>query len=689
VAAGAQNNKTDLDDRSKDGVSARIVSLRETVARHMHLYHELDAPELPDADFDRLVHELRDLEAAHPELADAASPAEQVGGAPSTAFAPVQHEVKMASLDNVFDIDELRAWGERLDRRLGDDSTVAALTCELKFDGLALSIRYEDGVLVRAATRGDGTTGEDVTHSVKTISDVPHRLPNGAPPVIEVRGEAYMRLSAFETLNEVQEKAGKPLYINPRNTAAGSIRQKDASAAAERSLSFWPYQLGQMIDGPALDTHSATFEFLTSLGFTVNDHSRVVSSLDEVVSFIEEYAGKRHDLDYEFDGVVVKVDDLESQRLLGSTARAPRWAIAYKMPPEERATRLIDIPISIGTNGSATPYALLEPVFVGGVTVTNATLHNQDQVRAKDVRPGDMVIVRRAGDVIPEVVGPVLSERPEGSMPWEFPTNCPVCDTTLVRPEGEARHRCPNVDCPAQVRGRIEHFAQRSAMDIENFGERTIDLLVTAGKITDVGDVFLLDPEVLREFEGFGDTSIENLRLGLDHSRTRPLGKVVFSLAIPHVGATNGEVLAKAFGSIEAIANATAEQIAAVDGIGPIIAESAAEWFASETGQTIVQKLHDGGVRPVAPEVSSLEPTLVGKSIVVSGGLANYGRSEAKSAITDRGGKAPGSVSKSTFALVVGNDPGASKVTKAEDLGIPILDEAAFEIMLSTGELPG
>jgi len=560
--------------------------------------------------------------------------------------------------------------------------------CELKFDGLALSIRYENGVLVRAATRGDGTTGEDVTHTVKTIADIPHVLPAGAPPVIEVRGEAYMRLSQFNALNEAQAKAGLKEYVNPRNAAAGSIRQKDAEAARQRGLSFWPYQLGQVVDGPTLDKHSATFDFLTSIDFGVNDHSRVVDSIDGVVAFIEEFQNRRHDLDYEFDGVVIKVDDLETQRVLGSTSRAPRWAIAYKMPPEERATRLIDIPISIGTNGSATPYAHLEPVFVGGVTVTNATLHNQDIVAQKDVRPGDMVIVRRAGDVIPEVVGPVLSERDPDSVPWVFPTDCPECSRPLVRPDGAARHRCPFADCPAQVRGRIDHFAQRSAMDIEHFGERTVDLLVSAEVITDVGDVFNFDLDELRQFEGFGDTSIDNLRAGLEESRTRPLGNVVFALAIPHVGSSNGKVLAKAFGSLDNIAAASVEEIGAIDGVGPTIAESVVEWFASETGKTIVRKLHDGGVRPVAPEVSTLEQNLVGKSIVVSGGLANYGRSDAKTAITDRGGKAPGSVSKSTFALVVGNDPGASKVTKAEDLGIPILDEAGFEILLATGELP-
>jgi len=666
----------------------RIDELREQVAHHLHLYHELDAPEIPDADFDALVHELRHLEESHPELARADSPAEQVGGAVSSAFAPVAHEVPMMSLDNAFDLDELRGWAERLERRLGDDSTIPAFTCELKFDGLALSVRYEEGVLVRAATRGDGTTGEDVTHTVRTIADIPHELPGDVPPVVEVRGEAYMRLSTFNALNEAQAKAGLKEYVNPRNAAAGSIRQKDAEVARTRGLSFWPYQLGQMVDGPELETHSATFDFLTSLSLTVNDHSEVVGSIDGVVDFIERFQKMRHDLDYEFDGVVVKVDDLETQRVLGSTSRAPRWAIAYKLPPEERATRLIDIPISIGTNGSATPYALLEPVFVGGVTVTNATLHNQDQVAAKDVRPGDMVIVRRAGDVIPEVVGPVLSERAADSVPWVFPSDCPVCDRPLVRPEGEARHRCPHYDCPAQVRGRIEHFAQRSAMDIEHFGERTVDLLVTAGVIGDVGDVFLFDLDELRNFEGFGDTSIENLRTGLDASRTRPLGNVIFALAIAHVGSTNGKVLAKAFGSIEALAAASAEEIAAIDGIGPIIAESAAEWFGSDAGKTIVAKLHEGGVRPEAPAVSTLEQTLVGKSIVVSGGLANYGRSDAKTAITDRGGKAPGSVSKSTFALVVGADPGASKVTKAEDLGIPILDEAGFEVLLASGELP-
>ena len=668
--------------------SVRLAELREIVGRHAALYYEQDAPELPDADYDRLVQELRELEAQFPELAVDNSPGTTVGGAPSAIFAPVEHEIPMMSLDNAFDLDELREWAQRLERRLGEDRTIPAYTAELKFDGLALSIRYEDGKLVRAATRGDGTTGEDVTHTVRTIADVPHELPEDAPPVIEVRGEAYMRRSTFDRLNEAQEAAGLKPYVNPRNAAAGSIRQKDASVAATRGLSFWPYQLGQVADGPMLRAHSATFEFLSSLGFGVNEHARRVESLDGAIAFISEFAARRHDLDYEFDGIVIKVDDLDIQRELGGTARAPRWAIAYKMPPEERATRLIDIPISIGTNGSATPYALLEPVFVGGVTVTNATLHNQDQVAAKDVRPGDMVIVRRAGDVIPEVVGPVLSERAASSMPWVFPTDCPVCDRPLIRPEGEARHRCPFSDCPAQVRGRIEHFAQRSAMDIEHLGERTIDLLVTQQLVVDVGDLYHFDLEALRGTEGFGDTSLTNLADALEISRTRPLGKVIFGLAIPHVGATNGEVLAKAFGSLEQLRAATADAISAVDGIGPIIAESVVEWFASTDGSMIIDKLETGGVRPVAPAAPTAEATLVGKSIVVSGTLANYGRNEAKAAITDRGGKAPGSVSAKTFAVVLGVDPGASKVTKAEALGLPVLDEAGFTHLLETGELP-
>lgn len=666
----------------------RVAALRELVAHHSELYYEQDAPELPDADFDALIRELRDLEAAHPELADSTSPTSTVGGSPSVAFAPVAHEVPMMSLDNAFDLDELKSWGERLERRLGDGQSISSYAVELKFDGLALSVRYEGGQLVRAATRGDGTTGEDVTHTVRTIGDIPHSLPSGAPEVLEVRGEAYMRLSTFAALNISQESAGLKEYSNPRNAAAGSIRQKNPLIAAERSLSFWPYQLGQMIGGPDLGTHSESFDFLRSLGFGVNEHATTVDSLDDVVTYIQTFEKKRHDLDYEFDGVVVKVDDFDQQRQLGSTSRAPRWAIAYKLPPEERSTRLNDIIVSIGTLGSATPFASLEPVFVGGVTVTNATLHNEDQVRAKDVRPGDMVIVRRAGDVIPEVVGPVLSERPEGSTPWQFPADCPVCSRPLVRPDGEARHRCPWPDCPAQVRGRIEHFAGRGAMDIEHFGERTVDLLVTQGVLHDVGDVYLFDPECLREVEGFGDISITNIANAIDASRTRPLGKLIFGLAISHVGATNGELLAKAFGSLDALAAATFEEIAAVNGIGPIIAESVVEWFGSDVGKTIVAKLHEGGVRPVAPAAPDFSPVLAGKSIVVSGSLANYGRSEAKDAIVSRGGKSPGSVSSSTFALVVGADPGAAKVTKAEAAGIPILDEAGFEHLLETGNLP-
>ncbi|MFV2039673.1 MAG: NAD-dependent DNA ligase LigA, partial [Acidimicrobiales bacterium] len=456
----------------------RIDELRSSIAEHNRAYYEQDAPTIADSEWDALMRELRELEAEHPDLVTPDSPTQLVGAAPSTQFAPVRHSVPMMSLDNAFDTEELVQWAGRLQRRLGDDVDPGDWVCELKFDGLAISVRYEDGRLAQAATRGDGKTGEDVTHNVRTIADIPDTIPN-APPVLEVRGEVYLRLSSFADLNQRNVAAGQKAYVNPRNAAAGSLRQKDPTITATRNLSFWSYQLGQVVGGPGFESHHQTLEYLNSLGLPVNEHARrITNGVDGVVSYVEEFERRRHDLDYEFDGIVVKLDNLRHQQQLGATAKAPRWAIAYKLPPEEQVTRLIDIHVSIGPSGSATPFAHLEPVFVGGVTVTTATLHNQDQVAAKDVRPGDMVIVRRAGEVIPEVVGPVLSERPPGLAPWTFPADCPVCGVALVRPEGEARHRCPNYDCPRQVRGRIEHFAGRGAMDIEHMGEQRVDLFV-------------------------------------------------------------------------------------------------------------------------------------------------------------------------------------------------------------------
>ncbi len=671
--------------------AARAEELRRLIRHHAHLYYDEDAPEIPDADYDALVRELEEIEAAHPDLRTPDSPTVRIGGRPDEAFAPVRHEVPMMSLHNVFDIDELRAWHQRILRRLGEGRAVDAFAVELKFDGLAVSLRYEDGRLVRGATRGDGRVGEDVTHNIRTIADIPHRLGGDAPGLLEVRGEVYMRRSVFAELNARAAQRGDRPYVNPRNAAAGSLRQKDPRVTAERHLSFWCYQLGQRDGGPELDTHTATLAWLSELGLPVDPHTRRVPDLDAVEAYIAEFAPRRHDLDYEFDGVVVKVDDLALQAELGADAKAPRWAIAYKLPPEERTTRLLDIEVSIGPSGVATPFARLEPVFVGGVTVTTATLHNEDQVRDKDVRPGDLVVVRRAGDVIPEVVGPVLSARPADSRPWRFPTRCPACGEPLVRDEGAARTVCVNVDCPAQVRGRIVHFASRGAMDIEHLGEQTVDLFVSEGLVSDPADLYTLDWERVAAFEGFGPTSVANLREAIEASKTRPLANVLFALRIPEIGSANARLLARHFGSIDAIMAASEDELTAVAGFGPVIASSVRRFFDDDRVRDLVRRLREAGVQMVDDSpaaVAQVPRTLEGRSVVVTGTLENFTRDEAKAAIEARGGTSPGSVSRRTFALVVGADPGASKVSRAEELGVPVVDEEGFVHLLDTGELP-
>ncbi|HZA87504.1 MAG TPA: NAD-dependent DNA ligase LigA, partial [Acidimicrobiales bacterium] len=498
----------------------RAAALRSEIAEHNRRYHELDDPVISDAEYDELVRALRGLEEEFPELITPESPTQQVGGAAlTTVFAPVVHAVPMMSLDNAFDEGELRAWVERLHRRLagapaagdgGDDpgSEEVGYVCEPKIDGLAISIRYEGGRYVRAATRGDGRTGEDVTENIRTIDQVPEPLGKDAPDVLEVRGEVYMALSAFQALNERQVEAGARPFVNARNSAAGSLRQKDPKVTAARELALWSYQLGQVEGGPTFASHHETLEWLSSLGFPVNPEIRRVVGPDAVLDYCVHWQQHRHDLDYEIDGVVVKVDDLARRQLLGSTSKAPRWAIAYKFPPEERTTRLNDILVSIGRTGRATPYAVLEPVFVGGVTVGQATLHNEDQVKAKDVRPGDKVIVRRAGDVIPEVLGAVVAERPDGLAPWTFPTECPCpIRSHLVRPEGEAEHRCIHPECPFQRQGAIEHFASRGALDIDALGAKRIAQLVDAGMVHSVADLYELDWDRVEQLERMGELS--------------------------------------------------------------------------------------------------------------------------------------------------------------------------------------
>ncbi|MEM9033509.1 MAG: NAD-dependent DNA ligase LigA [Actinomycetota bacterium] len=683
-----------MTDAADPTVVARVEALRTDLRAHDRAYYVDGAATIPDAEYDALLRELRDLEAAHPELASDDSPTQRVGGgfAPTT-FAPVEHRVPMMSLDNTFNPDEFLAWAERVRKGLAGDGEPPPVrwACELKFDGLAMSLRYEDGRFVQAATRGDGRVGEDVTPNVATITELPDHLPGGAPSVLEVRGEIYLPVSEFDRLNERQDAEGKPRYANPRNTAAGSLRQKDAAVTATRNLRFWSYQLGEVVGGPELNSHASTLAWLSELDFPVNDHTAVFDEPEEALAWILERERSRHDDDYETDGVVVKVDELSQRELLGSTARAPRWAIAYKFPPEERTTTLLDIEISVGRTGRVTPFARLDPVFVGGSTVGVATLHNEDQVRLKDVRPGDTVIVRKAGDVIPEVVGPVVADRADDSEPWPFPSTCPCpVGSTLERAEGDANTYCvvPASTCPERRWQGISHFASRGAMDIEGLGERTVLALTRSGRVADPGDLYTLTSEELLEYEGFATISADKLIASIDTTRSRPLPRLLFALGIDHLGPTGAELLAHRFRSLEAIAEAPEDDIAAIDGVGPTIAASVRTWFDDETHGSIVDKLVAGGVATDRVETEVVEPVLEGMSIVVTGSLEGFSRDGASAAIKARGGKSPGSVSKKTTAVVVGAEPGASKVTKAEDLGVPMLDEAAFVALLETGELP-
>jgi DNA ligase (NAD+) len=702
----------------------RVTALRAEITEHNRRYYQLDDPVITDADYDDLVRELRSLEEQHPELLTPDSPTQKVGGAPVvTMFTPVVHAVPMTSLDNAFDEAELRGWVERIHRRLAgkaaaaearqlvaqaggeteatkaagealdvavpaEDAADVGYVCELKIDGLAISIRYENGRYVRAATRGDGRTGEDVTENIRTLG-LPDRLGSDAPPVLEVRGEVYMALSSFQALNDRQIEAGERPFVNPRNAAAGALRQKDPRVTASRPLSLWTYQLGQIEGGPAFTTHHETLGYLGGLGFPVNPEIKTLSDPDEVLAYCMRWQQHRHDLDYEIDGVVVKVDDLARRELLGFTSKAPRWAIAYKFPPEERTTQLHEIMVSIGRTGRATPYAVLEPVFVGGVTVGQATLHNEDQVAAKDVRPGDTVIVRRAGDVIPEVLGPVLADRPADSKPWEFPTTCPCpVGSTLVRPEGEAEHRCIHPECPIQRHHAIEHFASRGAMDIDALGEKRISQLIAEDMVHSVADLYHLDWDRVRTLERFGELSAANLRGTIEESKTRPLDRLLVGLNIRHLGPAGAEALARGFGDLDRIMSASSEALAAVEGVGTVIAESVTTWLSDPANRELIQRLRAAGLNFEGPSGGDGSTTLAGMSIVVTGTLESYTREEAEAAVKQRGGKSPGSVSGKTTAVVVGEGPGASKLTKAEELGVPILDQAGFEHLLETGELP-
>lgn len=753
--------------------------MRAEISAHNRRYYGEDAPTISDAEFDDLMRELRSVEERFPELVSVDTPTARVGGTASSTFAPVVHRQAMTSLDNVFSVEELLGWGERVARRTavpadGDSGSgepspspaAEGFACELKIDGVAISLRYEDGRLVQGATRGDGRVGEDVTANVRTIADIPETLPESAPRVLEVRGEVYMSTAAFTRLRARQQQenseraaAGRkphPVAVNPRNAAAGSLRQKDAQVTAARELSMWCYQLGEVEGAPEFTSHEQTLAYLAEWGFAVNPERRHAATFAEAVAYCEHWQQHRHDLDYEIDGAVVKVDDLAVRDSLGFTSRAPRWAIAFKFPPEERTTRLAAIEVSVGRTGRVTPYAVLEPVFVGGVTVTHATLHNEDQVRAKDVRPGDTVVVRRAGDVIPEVVGPVIDDDHWDRPVWQFPRTCPSSrPVELVRPEGEADTRCPDPQCPFKVAGHIEHFAGRGSMDIEGFGEQRIQLFLELDLISTVADLYEIDwerlasirsliggwysealaaararlgdtkaswdavevvdvsttrprdaetvldgelvadmavePDRLRStsstLAGLGEDGVANLRAAIEASKDRPLANLLVGLNIRHLGPSGSQALAKAFGHLSGIVDASVDAMASVEGVGTVIAESVHGWMADESNREMLARIEAAGVNVRGPERSSVPQVLLGKTIVVTGTLGGYSRESAESAIVDRGGKSPGSVSRKTTALVVGDAPGASKVTKAESLGVPILDEAAFERLLETGEL--
>ncbi len=710
-AGGGSSNGGDGGGRVPPEAAARAEELRALIRHNNELYNVLDAPEIPDAEYDLLVVELRQLEADYPALVTADSPTQTVGAAPSGLFQEVRHRVPMMSLDNAFDEDELRAWGERLRRADASlDLDALAFSCEPKVDGVAMSLVYEKGRFVQAATRGDGVTGEDVTANVATVADVPAELSKAGgpyPDVLEVRGEIYMPVADFEAMNKRQADAGERLFVNPRNSAAGALRQKDPGITATRPLHFWAYAIG-FVEGASAKkpwpaaTQTATLARLKQAGFPVSPDARQVTGIAAVVARCHELAVTRHDMAYEIDGVVTKVDELALHSVFGATSRAPRWAIAFKFPPEERTTRLLDIMVSIGRTGRATPFARLEPVFVGGSTVGVATLHNEDQVAAKDVRPGDLVIVRKAGDVIPEVVGPVKEGPgvPKRRKPkWRFPATCPSCGEPLVRLPGESDTYCTNIDCPAQRVQRVAHYASRSAMDIEGLGEERVLQLVAAGLVNDPADLYGLSVEQLVRLERFAEISARNLVGAIAASRDRPLSRLLVALGIRHVGPTGARAVARAFGTLDAIEAASTEELAAVDGVGGVIAASLAEFLSADTNVAVIGRLRAAGVsaeEPGAAEgfgggtgaVASMPQTLAGKAVVVTGAVPGYTREGAEEAIIARGGTSPGSVSKKTFALVVGDAPGASKTKKAEDLGTSIVDATAFDALLETGQLP-
>ena len=696
--------------------AARAAELNRILNHAAYAYYALDNPELTDAEFDRLLIELQQLEAAYPELVTEDSYTQRVGGYVSEQFEPVQHAARMYSMDDAMNLEELDAWLSRTDEALGASPTnPVAYTCELKIDGLGVALTYRDGQFVRAATRGDGSTGENVTANILTISDVPRELAlagleqvenRGLNQSIEVRGEVYMPKHSFIRLNEDADAAGKQPFANPRNAAAGSLRQKDPKITAHRDLETFIYAVAD--EGP-LDVHSQ-WEFLNwlrSCGFNVNPHARRCLSAQEVHDFCAQALEQRGDLNYDIDGVVVKVDSFASQEALGFTSRAPRWAIAFKFPPEEKQTVLREIRIQVGRTGVLTPVAEFDPVTVAGSTIARATLHNLDEIRRKNVREGDTIIVHKAGDVIPEVVGPVLSLRPAGAVEFQMPTTCPSCGSPVIQEEGEVAFRCVSIDCPAQAVERLIHWGSRKAMDIDGLGDELVNRMVEEGVLSDVADFYdklteetlasmptgrVYDTDTADHLSGdsipVGHTIAKKVMAKVEESKTRGLGRALFGIGMRHVGANVAELLAQEFGSIQALATAPVEKIAEIPSIGPKIAESVHEFFSIPENIAVIERLRQAGV--VLEEEKSeneLPQTLAGLTFVLTGTLEHFTRDEAGAQLKAMGAKVSGSVSKKTSFVVAGEAAG-SKLTKAESLGVPVLDEAALQQILETGQAP-
>lgn len=675
--------------------NARIDEVREALRYHAHRYYVLDDPVISDAEYDALMGELRALEAEHPDLITPDSPTQRVGAPPAERFVKVRHAQPMLSLANAFDATDLRSWYDRIVRLLGDDVPLAFVV-EPKIDGLAMAMTYEDGRLALGATRGDGTIGEDVTANVRTVQSVPlalhparhddaidPTLVGTVPRRIEVRGEIYLRIADFERFNQQQAERGEKIFANPRNAAAGSLRQLDSSITATRPLRFFAYGVGP-VEGVELHSQWEALRYLRSLGFPVNPDIRRLERFDEVIAYCDEWMSRRDTLAYEADGVVIKIDSFGQQRELGVAGRDPRWAIAFKFPAREATTTLRQIVVNVGRTGKLNPNAVLDPVNIGGVIVSNATLHNEDYIVSRDIRIGDRVTVKRAGDVIPQVIGPIVDVRDGTEQPWRMPDTCPACGTPVARQPGEADYFCPNRLCPERVVRAVEHWVSRGAMDIVGMGERQARQFIEQGMIKDVADLYCLTAESFAGIQGYGSKRVSNLLQGIEESKRRPLQRVIFALGIAGVGSTIAATLAQRYGSLATLAQASEAELASIEGIGPQLAHSIAAFFADEQNRDLIAKLRAVGVDPEAPAVTPIasDGPFSGKVVVITGTLPGMTREQASDVVQRAGAKVTGSVSKKTDFLIVGSDPSGSKRSKAEQLGIPILDADALQHML-------